>query len=328
MFLKSFRTICLFVAALIGLSACHSIESPRYYFPGNYPGDPTCSLSAPQLVLSNQALEATWRIVNNSVVLSEITNKYDQQSINFEDIVLFALELEDGTQLNNLDFDLEDQPAVINLAPTDSLPTAALRFEGKQIMARMVEKDGNIAIVWRAELREGSNYIRQNIEVETRKESVKISQVVFFDGNLPGAQLSGSVLGSPIHCKSFFFGLEHPIAHSKALVTRDIGNITQETIDVSDIIDAAGEYIISVEHRGGLPNYNIESVALLENGQPVSVDIHPLNGENGNSFYHLKVDAYLAENTYHIQPLVTNPAIATGTFHIHRTNEDLSLIHI
>ena len=122
---------------------------------------------------------------------------------------------------------------------------------------------------------------------------------------------------------NFFFGFVHPIAQSKALLARNIGSITQSTIDVSDIIDAPGEYILSVEHGGGPANFNIKSVSILESNKIISRDQHNLNGVGGDSFYHLNIDNYNAESQYQIQTKIENSANATGTFHIFRKTDDL-----
>ncbi len=52
--------------------------------------------------------------------------------------------------------------------------------------------------------------------------------MIFFDGKLEGAEYSGMVIGSPISYRNFFFGFEHPIALSKALLARNIGAVTGE----------------------------------------------------------------------------------------------------
>ncbi len=236
---------------------------------------------------------------------------------------MFSLELESGKQLTNNDFFLQEEPTVHDIPATDSLPTAALRFSGKEISALMSDKDGHIQIKWKAQLRNGSNYIRQNIEICPQREPLKISQVTFFDGKLEGARMAGSVLGSPIEYRNFFFGMEHPIAHSKALITRNIGSITQNSIDVSHIITSPGEYVISVEHGGGPARFNLERVSLLANGRLVASDKHLLNGKGGNNFYRLKLENYDPSKVYTIQAEISNLQNATGTFHIHRKTDDI-----
>lgn len=321
---RRINSISLLLAFLFFVAACSTSKTDDLpFFPGEYPAEANSELGETQMVLSNQALEAKWKIVDQSIVFSELTNKYDQQTVNLENITLFALELEDGSLLTNRDFQLLGKPEMRNLVATASLPTQALRFAGKEISVSMNKKNGNINILWKAQLRDGSNYIRQNIEIKSIKEPVKISKVILFDGQLEGATSAGTVLGSPIDYKNFFFGFEHPIAHSKALMARNIGNITQKSIDVSEVIYAPGEYIISIEHGGGPANFNIEFVALYGNDKQLTEDKHPLNGVGGGSFYQLNVKEYDASKSYTIQPKISNVENATGTFHIHRKTNNI-----
>ena len=93
---------------------------------------------------------------------------------------------------------LNQNHAESDLGATDTVPTKALRFPGREISASMVAEDKNIEILWKAQLRDGSNYIRQNIQITVLNKPVKISKVIFFDGKLEGAEYSGMVIGSPI----------------------------------------------------------------------------------------------------------------------------------
>jgi hypothetical protein len=303
---KIYSFLLLFALSIF-VAACYTTKpEDTPFFPCAYPGKAESYISGNHLSLSNQALKAEWSIGNSTIQLKQVTNKYDKQTVDLSNIILFAITLENGEQLTNHDFFIQNKPIVSDIAATDSLPTAALRFAGKEISALITEKNGNITIKWTAQLRDGSTYIRQNIEIKVAKEPVKIKRVTFFDGVLEGAEYTGLVLGSPIQYINFFFGLEHPIAHIKALLARNIGGITQKSIDVSGLIDAPGEYTVSVEHGGGSANYNVESVALFEDGKLLASDKHPLNGKNGNSFYRLKVDEYNASNKHHIKPQIKN----------------------
>lgn len=249
-------------------------------------------------------------------MLSEVENRYDGEVVNLESVTLFAVELVGGSQLTNRDFKFQGQLKIIDIQNIDSLPTKSLRFPGKEISGLFIEKENGILIRWIAQLREGSNYISQNVEISVIENPVKISKVIFFDGNLVGAKYAGSVIESPIEYENFFFGFEHLIAQSSALLARNIWSITQSTIDVSNIIDAPGEYILSVEHGSGPADFNINSVSMRENDKMISFDRHSLNGIVGDSFCLLNIDYYNPENKYLIQPEIENIANATGTFHI------------
>lgn len=309
--------------SLIVLFSCGNTERELQFFPNKLPGSPKAVVDSKKISLSNEAIIAQWNWQKNTLNLNNVTNRYDGETVDFSNIALFIIELANGKQLTNQDFILEEKPVAQRIVATDSLPTAALSFAGKEVSALLIGKDEDIAIKWKAQLRYGSNYIRQNIEIKAVSEPLKISKVTFFDGKLEGAEIAGSVLGSPIQYKNFFFGLEHPIAHSKALLARSIGNIAQKSIDVSAFVKQAGEYVVSVEHGGGPANYNIEAVALYENNKQVSIDRHPLNGEGGSSFYRLNIERFDVKNDYAIKPEISNIKNATGTFHIHRKTDDI-----
>lgn len=319
MTLRRIHSISLLFAFLFfGVACSTSTKQEIPFFPGEYPAEANIKMSETQLALSNQALEAKWEIVNQSIVMSELTNKYGRQTVNLKNTTLFAIELENGIRLTNLDFQIQEKPEVTNIAAADSLPTQALRFAGKEISALLSEKSGNMIIRWKAQLRDGSNYIRQNIEIKAVNEPVKMSKVIFFDGELKGATYAGLVLGSVIEYENFFFGIEHPIAHSKALITREIGDMKQDAIDVTEMIDAPGEYLVSAQHGSGNDPYNVLSVALFENGKQVAIDAHSLCGENGGNIYRLTLNNYQKGSNYLVKAEIENRQNATGIFHIHR----------
>ena len=293
------------------------------FFPGENPGKAEISLNKNEILLSNNAIQTIWKKEDNSIVLSEIKNKYDGDIINMEKITLFAIELDDGRQLSNRDFKLQGELTTSNLHASDSLPKKSLGIPGKEITGLFLDENKNISIQWTAQLREGSNYIRQNINVKTLIKNETVKRIIFFDGELKGAEYAGSVLGSPIKYNNFFFGLEHPIAKSNALYSRTVGDVKQDSINVSEIINTSGEYVLSFEHGGGPDDFNIQSVSFIENKKAISIDKHLLNGKDGNSFYHLNIDDYNPENKYIFHAKLINEQNATGTFHIFKKTNNL-----
>jgi hypothetical protein len=303
--------------------SCTTQEKPEQFFPGEYPGKAGCKISDNSLWLFNNAIAAEWRIIDNSVFLKNVTNNYDGETVNLEEIILFAIELDGGEQLTNLDFKLKSQPAELKLEASDTVPTRALRFSGREISATMVSEDNNIEIIWKAQLRDGSNYVRQNIEISVASQPVKIGKVIFFDGKVEGAEYAGMVIGSPIDCRNFFFGFEHPIALSKALLARNIGPVTGNNIDISGIIDGPGEYLITVEPGSSSDYYNIKSVSLLQNGNVGDIDEHPFAGEGGKNLYRLDLADYNPGDKYEVQSDLINASYANGDFHICRKTAGL-----
>ncbi len=320
---KKYCKIIGIISLVLGLFACSKSKEDVPFFLGKYPGQAMAVVNESEIILSNDVLSAHWGLQQNILTQQKVSNKYNNSIVDLNNVILFSIELENGQQLSNQDFLIQERPKVIDVVASDSLPTASLRNAGKEISILLYEKSGNIVIKWTAQLRNGSSYIRQNILIKVATEPVKIKKITFFDGTLKGAEYAGLVLGSPIEYKNFFFGMEHPIAHSKALLSRNIGGITQKNIDVSNIIDNAGKYIISVEHGGGPAYYNLKSVALFENGKQVTNDEHPLNGADGNSFYQLNLKNYEASKSYTILPEIKNLENATGSFYIHRKTNNI-----
>ena len=276
-----------------------------------------------EIILKNNAIKAVWKLNNNSIQLKELENRYDNSTINLENITLFEIELESGEHLKNSDFKIQGNLKISTLNPTDSLPTKALTFLGKKISGKFISNDNNISIHWSGELREGSNYIRQNIKLASNKRPVEISKITFFDGELFGANYAGSVLGSPITKDNFFFGLEHPIAKSEALFSRSLGNITEEVFNVSELISEDGTYVVAIEHGGGSDDFNVNSITLLRDSLQISTDKHVLNGYNGSNLYHLNLDDYELSGNYQIKIDLVNKDKATGIVHIYKKTNDI-----
>jgi hypothetical protein len=315
-FIKYSAAALLIISCI--LAGCRKEIHDAPFFPGGYPGGVSYSISGKSMTLSNRAINAEWGIAGNSVFLKNITNKYDGQTVNLENVILFAVELEGGKLLTNLDFKLKSNPEVSRLEAADSVPTKALKFPGMELSASMVADDNNIELLWKAQLRNGSNYIRQNIQITAETNPVKVRKVVFFDGKLDGAEYSGMVIGSPIHYKNFFFGFEHPIALSKALIARNIGPVSGNNIDVSDIIEGPGEYLVTVELGSSSDPYDLKSVSLLADGKVVCSDEHKLTGELGRRSYSLKLAEYQPGAKYEVRGTITDIHAANGDFHICR----------
>ncbi|NKI26988.1 hypothetical protein HCG49_10485 [Arenibacter sp. 6A1] len=306
----------LFLIGLCVFQGCKEKNELSTLSWGIDPGVPVAQLKNKKVVVENNALNVVWSLKNEAVYLTEITNKYDGSKVNLEAITLFSIETAEGTKLDNSQFKLQGDLVIKDIVATDSLPTKALRFTGKSVEGDFISKNGDLAIRWSAQLRESSNYVKQHIELRSMGKNIAIRKVTFFDGKLPGASYSGSVLGSPITYKNFFFGMEHPIAHSKALVSRTIGSVTEENIDVSEIIDGEGEYMVTVEHGGGADDFNITAISLLKGDEVISEDQQLLNGHHGSSMYSLKLQDYDEQATYSVKVALVNKDKATGVLHM------------
>ena len=76
---------------------CTSNLKNDYFIVGEYPGKPNIAISNDEIVVANNAIRTNWKLKYNSIVLSEVENKYDGEVINLESVTLFAVELVGGS---------------------------------------------------------------------------------------------------------------------------------------------------------------------------------------------------------------------------------------
>ena len=295
-------------------------------FPGKKPGEAKALIRDSFMTLYNESLEILWKIENHNIRLVKVRNNYDGKEVGLSNMPFFSVGLADGEIYSNEDFEIRGSVRLTDLAGANSSLTPALRDAGVELSAELYASKAGLNILWSAELRNGSNYVRQKIIVSTDQTPVAIAFVSFFDGRLNGAKYTGSVLGAPITCENAFFGMENPVAQSKALINRLTGRLTPEPVDVSHIIDSAGEYFVSVEHGSGHHDFNIESFQLKQNGKLITEDQHVLNGKNGSNSYRLVVENYQKDNTYTLQAIVkydTTHALGGGRVYLYRKTDDV-----
>jgi hypothetical protein len=139
---------------------------------------------------------------------------------------LFALKLRDGTVIPASAFALATAPSCASLEPLAGAARAADTRPGAEMVAALVSPDGNLRLEWRARLRNGSNYLRQELRIQPARD-VDVASVTLIDLALPWASVAGTTDGAPITAGDIFLGFEHPMSvamvvggHASALVRR------------------------------------------------------------------------------------------------------------
>ena len=107
-------------------------------------------------------------------------------------------------------------PRVGPLSADPSATRSSERLPGREVAVSLSDAEGKLTVEWRAVLREGSHYIRQEVTVLAAGSDVAIQQIVLIDLEATGAAVRGSVKGSPVVAGNWFFGFEHPLSESTA----------------------------------------------------------------------------------------------------------------
>jgi hypothetical protein len=154
----------------------------------------------------------------------------------------FSFTFKDGTTVRGWDMTIAEGPQIELLPVAPGASRAAEHFAGKAIRLRLEDPKNKLSIVWRAMLRDDSNYVREEIELSAPEADQPIADVLLFNGRLPGATVIGSVKGSPVTAGDFFIGFEDPLAQCRAMETvtcdmkRELPLRKGQTVDYSLVL--------------------------------------------------------------------------------------------
>jgi hypothetical protein len=127
----------------------------------------------------------------------------------------FSLVFADGSVVRASQMRLAVAPAESDLAPNPAASRYAEHLAGREVCADLSAEGRGLTAHWCAILREGTNYLRQEVTLKAGAEPAQIADVRLFDFKDPDAQVTGTVRGSPLVAGNFFLGFESPLSESK-----------------------------------------------------------------------------------------------------------------
>lgn len=138
---------------------------------------------------------------------------------------LFKVLLGDGKTITASEMKLEDVK-MVTLAENPSAATASLRYAGKALEARFTYEE--LSIVWRAVLRNGSHYLRTEMDIQAAKDLpmkgiVAMNYLVAKNGAYTAPEVVGNTRGAILASNHIFAGLETPMGLNSC---KDEGNAT------------------------------------------------------------------------------------------------------
>ena len=138
---------------------------------------------------------------------------------------LFKVLLGDGKTITASEMKLEDVK-MVTLAENPSAATASLRYAGKALEARFTYEE--LSIVWRAVLRNGSHYLRTEMDIQAAKDLpmkgiVAMNYLVAKNSAYTAPEVVGNTRGAILASNHIFAGLETPMGLNSC---KDEGNTT------------------------------------------------------------------------------------------------------
>ena len=128
----------------------------------------------------------------------------------------FALSLNDGGVLASSGMRVVGTPSHEALAAKPGASRLAERIPGRQVTVVLEDPARRVRATWRAIVREGGSYVRQEVVLEALQGPLPIREIALVDVRYPESAVSGLVKGSPIVAGQWFAGVEHPLSASNA----------------------------------------------------------------------------------------------------------------
>ena len=141
------------------------------------------------------------------------------------DTELFKVLLGDGSTVTASKMKLEDVK-IVTLGEDPSAATASLRYAGKALEARFTY--GDLSITWRAVLRDGSHYLRTEMDIKAARDLsmkgiVAMNYLVAKNSAYTAPEVVGNTRGAILASNHIFAGLETPMGLNSC---KDEGNAT------------------------------------------------------------------------------------------------------
>ena len=196
-FLSSF--LLLFVLAPVWASSLPTVQAVRE-------GD--------NITLSNDAISATWSVRGGSLHWATLVNQLAGTSLLVAGSV-FALVPKEGPALQSSNLRIVAAPVIEDAPVSKDSSKAADHLPGRQLRIELEDPSANLHLTWTAILRQGANYIHQEVTLRALQRSFALSQIILIDALVPGVTVSGHAKGSPITAGTWFLGFEHPLSECR-----------------------------------------------------------------------------------------------------------------
>lgn len=211
----------LALTLIMPLSLCMGSWAQAVIFPQKkQPGVAKITQKSNSYQLANKVLKASFINTGGKLYFNGCSELGLQP-----DTELFKVLLGDGKNITASEMKLEDVK-MVTLAENPSAATASLRYAGKALEARFTYEE--LSIVWRAILRNGSHYLRTEMDIQAAKDLpmkgiVAMNYLVAKNSAYTAPEVVGNTRGAILASNHIFAGLETPMGLNSC---KDEGNAT------------------------------------------------------------------------------------------------------
>uniref|UniRef100_UPI003FF02E3D hypothetical protein n=1 Tax=Prevotella sp. TaxID=59823 RepID=UPI003FF02E3D len=211
----------LALTLIMPLSLCMGSWAQAVIFPQKkQPGVAKITQKSNSYQLANKVLKASFINTGGKLYFNGCSELGLQP-----DTELFKVLLGDGSTVAASGMKLEDVK-IVTLGEDPSAATASLRYAGKALEARFTY--GDLSITWRAVLRDGSHYLRTEMDIKAARDLsmkgiVAMNYLVAKNSAYTAPEVVGNTRGAILASNHIFAGLETPMGLNSS---KDEGNAT------------------------------------------------------------------------------------------------------
>jgi hypothetical protein len=167
-----------------------------------------------EFTLRNGAIAATWSVAGGAFRGVAVTDRVNGGAVPLTPSV-FTLMLAGDVALTATGMRIVAGPRAERLVAQPRASRMAERTAGWRVSLTLRDPEGRMEATWRALLRDGSRYVRQEVTLSALREPVAVREIVMVDVPLAGAAVVGAVKGSPVVAGAAYTALEHPLSTSE-----------------------------------------------------------------------------------------------------------------
>ena len=197
------------------LAAAAGVTTAAVEYPGTNPGVASATANGVTYTVSNDLLSADFTWKDGGVTFGGFKSADGTVLVN-GGAPVFQITLADKSKLSSTDM-VADAPQIIELTADTTSPTISKQLPGKAISTTFTAPNGSFSVEWRAVLRDGSHYLRQEYTIKAADKPVffntitPLQVVPTADGGIPS--ISGNTTnGTVAVTDKLFMGLETPMS--------------------------------------------------------------------------------------------------------------------
>ena len=145
-------------------------------------------------------------------------------------------------------------------------------MSGRRVRVELELDTAQVRVTWTATLREGANYVRQEVTIRALQQKIALAQINLIDASIPGATVSGQTKGSPVTTGTWFFGFEHPLSECRVHADRASCRLARE-LPMQAGQSVTYSSVMGVTHAGQLRRDFLKYVE-LERAHPYRTFLH------------------------------------------------------